>query len=63
MAVRSLASRENSRAERRRKLVFDEMLLEREKIICGNREESFKIIENDVSRIGDIKMSIMRRNE
>lgn len=61
--MRSLASRENSRAERRRKLVFDEMLLEREKIICGNREESFKIIENDVSRIGDIKVSIMRRNE
>lgn len=61
--MRSLASRENSRAERRRKLVFDEMLLEREKIICGNREESFKIIENDVSRIGDVKVSIMRRNE
>lgn len=61
--MRSLASRENSRAERRRKLVFDEMLLEREKIICGNREESFKIIENDVSRIGDIKVFIMRRNE
>lgn len=60
--MRSLASRENSRAERRRKLVFDEMLLEREKI-CGNREESFKIIENDVSRIGDIKVFIMRRNE
>lgn len=58
--MRSLASRENSRAERRRKLVFD--FGERENHLATEKKV-FKIIENDVSRIGDIKVSIMRRNE